>query len=61
MEDLTKIKNSSLIFLQLVGQMPRLLGLAMASKYFKNNPELQREQFHKLSDKGNEIAFGTIG
>ncbi|MGZ4079178.1 MAG: transketolase C-terminal domain-containing protein, partial [Bacteroidia bacterium] len=42
-------------------QMPRLLGLAMASKYFKNNPELQKEKFHHLSNKGNEIAFGTIG
>ncbi|MGZ6540091.1 MAG: transketolase C-terminal domain-containing protein, partial [Bacteroidia bacterium] len=31
------------------------------SKYFKNNPELQKEKFHHLSNKGNEIAFGTIG
>ncbi|MGZ4054761.1 MAG: alpha-ketoacid dehydrogenase subunit alpha/beta [Bacteroidia bacterium] len=60
-KDLTKIKNSSPDISPTGGQMPRLLGLAMASKYFKNNPELQKEKFHHLSNKGNEIAFGTIG
>ncbi len=59
--DLTKQKNSSADISPTGGQMPRLVGLAMASKHFKNNPELQQEQFHKFSDKGNEIAFGTIG
>lgn len=60
-KDLTKIKNSSADISPTGGQMPRLLGLAMASKYYKQNPELQKEQFYKFSKKGNEIAFGTIG
>ncbi|MBA3707133.1 MAG: transketolase, partial [Bacteroidetes bacterium] len=60
-KDLTKIKNSSPDISPTGGQMPRLLGLAMASKHYKLNPELQTEQFHKFSNKGNEIAFGTIG
>ncbi len=41
------------------GQMPRLLGLALASKLYKENPAL-----HNMSDfssQGKEIAFGTIG
>lgn len=60
-KDLTKIKNSSPDISPTAGQMPRLLGLAMASKHYKLNPELQTKQFHKFSNKGNEIAFGTIG
>ncbi len=60
-KDLTKIKNSSPDISPTGGQMPRLLGLAMASKYFKQNTELQKEPFQKFSNKGNEIAFGTIG
>ncbi|MGQ0828737.1 MAG: alpha-ketoacid dehydrogenase subunit alpha/beta, partial [Bacteroidota bacterium] len=60
-KDLTKIKNSSPDISPTGGQMPRLLGLALASKHYKLNPELQTEQFHKFSNKGNEIAFGTIG
>jgi pyruvate/2-oxoglutarate/acetoin dehydrogenase E1 component/TPP-dependent pyruvate/acetoin dehydrogenase alpha subunit len=60
-KDLTKMKNSSPDISPTGGQMPRLLGLAMASKYFKNNPALQSSKFQHLSTKGNEIAFGTIG
>ena len=60
-KDLTKIKNSSPDISPTGGQMPRLLGLAMASKHYKLNPELQKEEFHKFSNKGTEIAFGTIG
>jgi len=41
------------------GQMPRLVGLAYASKLFRENKELH--QFKHLSNKGNEVAFGTIG
>jgi 2-oxoisovalerate dehydrogenase E1 component len=41
------------------GQMPRLLGLAYASKIYRNNPLLEDET--DFSKKGNEIAFGTIG
>jgi pyruvate/2-oxoglutarate/acetoin dehydrogenase E1 component/TPP-dependent pyruvate/acetoin dehydrogenase alpha subunit len=60
-KDLTKMKNSSPDISPTGGQMPRLLGLAMASKHFKNNPALQAEKFKTFSNKGNEIAFGTIG
>ncbi len=60
-KDLTKIKNSSADISPTGGQMPRLLGLAMASKHFKLNTDLQKDNFKKFSNKGNEIAFGTIG
>ncbi len=42
------------------GQMPRLLGLAYASKMYRQLPALS-EQFQQFSHNGNEIAFGTIG
>lgn len=57
--DLTKQKNSSADISPTAGQMPRLLGLAYASKLFRQNPELH--QFNTLSLKGNEVAFGAIG
>jgi pyruvate/2-oxoglutarate/acetoin dehydrogenase E1 component/TPP-dependent pyruvate/acetoin dehydrogenase alpha subunit len=60
-KDLTKMKNSSADISPTGGQMPRLLGLAMASKYYKHNPALQQSKFSNFSSKGNEIAFGTIG
>jgi pyruvate/2-oxoglutarate/acetoin dehydrogenase E1 component/TPP-dependent pyruvate/acetoin dehydrogenase alpha subunit len=41
------------------GQMPRLLGLAEASKKYRNVDELK--SFDKFSDNGNEVAWGTIG
>jgi pyruvate/2-oxoglutarate/acetoin dehydrogenase E1 component/TPP-dependent pyruvate/acetoin dehydrogenase alpha subunit len=41
------------------GQMPRLLGLAYASKLFRENKDLHK--YSKLSASGNEVAFGTIG
>jgi TPP-dependent pyruvate/acetoin dehydrogenase alpha subunit len=40
-------------------QMPRLLGLAYASKMFRLNKDLHK--FTNLSVKGNEVAFGSIG
>ena len=40
-------------------QMPRALGLAFASKCFRNTPELQ--SFDSLSHHGNEICFCSIG
>lgn len=40
-------------------QMPRGIGLALASKLFRNIPEFQNEE--KLSVNGNEICFCTIG
>jgi 2-oxoisovalerate dehydrogenase E1 component len=57
--DLTKQKNSSADISPTAGQMPRLLGLAYASKLFRQNKDLQ--QFTTLSLKGNEVAFGAIG
>src|SRR5674476_1691479 len=57
--DLTKQKNSSADISPTAGQMPRLLGLAYASKLFRQNKDLQ--QFTTLSLKGNEVAFGSIG
>ncbi len=51
--------NSSSDISPTAGQMPRLLGLALASKLYKNNEQLH--QFTDFSDKGNEVAFGTIG
>jgi pyruvate/2-oxoglutarate/acetoin dehydrogenase E1 component/TPP-dependent pyruvate/acetoin dehydrogenase alpha subunit len=58
-KDLTRQKNSSADSSPTASQMPRLLGLAMASRYFKNNKDLH--SFKKFSNKGNEVAFGTIG
>lgn len=57
--DLTKQKNSSSDISPTAGQMPRLLGLAYASKLFRQNKDLH--QFSTLSLKGNEVAFGSIG
>ena len=57
--DLTKQKNSSADISPTAGQMPRLLGLAWASKLFRQNKELHK--FKGLSVNGNEVAFGSIG
>ena len=54
-------KNSSADISPTAGQMPRLLGLAYASHFYKVNPELQQGKFLNFSNKGNEVAFGTIG
>lgn len=58
-KNLAQLKNSSADISPTAAQMPRLVGLAYASKLFRNNPELK--SFKELSNKGNEIAFGTIG
>ncbi len=58
-KDLTKIKNSSADISPTAGQMGRLLGLAQASKVYRNNKELV--SFTNFSNGGNEVAFGTIG
>lgn len=58
-KDLTQQKNSSADISPTAGQMPRLVGLAYASKLFRENKELH--QFEKFSKNGNEVAFGTIG
>ncbi|WP_462265702.1 alpha-ketoacid dehydrogenase subunit alpha/beta [Mucilaginibacter sp.] len=41
------------------GHMPRLLGLAYASKLYRENPDLT--ELKQFSVNGNEVAFGTIG
>lgn len=56
---LTDQKNSSSDISPTSGQMPRLLGLAQASKYYRQVPEADENQ--NFSVTGNEIAFGTIG
>src|SRR5574343_85203 len=56
---LTSMKNSSADISPTAGQMPRLVGLAQASKLYRNNPELS--VFEDFSISGNEVAFGTIG
>jgi 2-oxoisovalerate dehydrogenase E1 component len=53
-------KNSSADVSPTSGQMPRLVGLAYASKLFRQTPELQTG-YETFSDHGNEVAFGTIG
>ncbi|MFC2079844.1 thiamine pyrophosphate-dependent enzyme [Bacteroidota bacterium] len=58
-KDLTSIKNSCADLAPTAGQMPRLVGLAYASKLFRKNKELHK--FTHLSKKGEEVAFGTIG
>jgi pyruvate/2-oxoglutarate/acetoin dehydrogenase E1 component/TPP-dependent pyruvate/acetoin dehydrogenase alpha subunit len=57
-KDLTKQKNSSSDISCTAGQMPRLLGLAQASKIYRNLKELDSTKF---SLDGNEVAWGTIG
>ena len=57
--DLVNRKNSSSDMAPTAGQMPRALGLALASKLFRNSPVFKKHQ--DLSDNGNEVCFCTIG
>ncbi|MCX6241122.1 MAG: thiamine pyrophosphate-dependent enzyme [Bacteroidetes bacterium] len=59
-KDLTKQKNSSGDISPTAAQMPRLLGLALASKTFRNSMVMQ-EAGKKFTVNGNEVAFGMIG
>src|SRR5467141_202108 len=52
--------NSAADVSNVAGWMPRLLGLAYASKLYRNNPQLRSAQ-DGFSVNGNEVAFGTIG
>lgn len=58
-KNLTKQKNSSADISPTAGQMPRLLGLALASKLYRENPNLK--DFTQFSINGDEVAFGMIG
>ncbi|MDX1760592.1 MAG: thiamine pyrophosphate-dependent enzyme, partial [Christiangramia sp.] len=57
-KNLMQQKNSSADISPTAGQMPRLLGLAQASKIYRNVEGIDAENF---SNNGNEIAWGTIG
>ena len=57
-KDLTQIKNISSDISPTAGQMPRLLGLALASNVYK---EVKFQGSEKFSRNGQEVAFGTIG
>jgi len=57
--DLTQMMNCASDISTTGGHMPRLLGLAYASKLYRQNKELS--YLKKFSVNGNEVAFGTIG
>ena len=57
-KNLTQQKNSSSDISPTAGQMPRLLGLAQASKIYRNVEGIAADNF---SVNGNEVAWGTIG
>ncbi|MFC2176212.1 thiamine pyrophosphate-dependent enzyme [Bacteroidota bacterium] len=58
-KNLTAQKNTAADMSPTAGQMPRLMGLAHASKLYRQNKELH--QHKQFSIRGNEVAFGTIG
>ena len=58
-KNLTQQKNSSADISPTAGQMPRLLGLAQASKIYRNVTGIKNAE--NFSINGNEIAWGTIG
>ncbi len=58
-KNLMEMKNSSSDISPTGAQMPRLIGLAQASKYYRSVEGLK--SFTQFSNNGNEIAFGTIG
>ncbi len=58
-KNLTQQKNSSADISPTAGQMPRLLGLAQASKIFRNVKGIENKT--NFSINGNEVAWGTIG
>ena len=57
--DLVNRKNTIADLAPTAGQMPRSLGVALASKCFRSIKELK--QLKHLSDNGNEVCFVTIG
>ncbi len=58
-KNLTEQKNSSPDISPTAGQMPRLLGLAQASKIFRNVKGIENKTGFSIN--GNEVAWGTIG
>ena len=59
-KDLTSAPQSSSDISPTAGQMVRALGLAYASKLYRNIESLHTG-FEKFTDKGNEVVFCTIG
>ncbi|MBK9638800.1 MAG: transketolase [Bacteroidetes bacterium] len=59
-KNLMNHKNSSADISPTAGQMPRLLGLALASKLYRTSPDLSAKM-SGFTLSGNEVAFGTIG
>jgi pyruvate/2-oxoglutarate/acetoin dehydrogenase E1 component len=57
--DQTKMYNTVCDVSSTAGQMPRAIGLAYASKLYRENPNLQ--YLSKFSNQGNEVCFTTIG
>ena len=55
-----EMPNSTADVSNVAGWMPRLVGLAYASKLYRQNPQLKAAQ-DGFSVNGNEVAFGTIG
>jgi pyruvate/2-oxoglutarate/acetoin dehydrogenase E1 component/TPP-dependent pyruvate/acetoin dehydrogenase alpha subunit len=58
-KNLSEQFNSASDLSPTAGQIPRLLGLAQASKMVRNNPKLKKHLNNNVS--GNEVAFGSIG
>lgn len=58
-KDLTQQKNTSADLSPTAGQMPRMLGLAVASKIYKYHPDPSVTK--GFSNQGKEVVFGTIG
>lgn len=58
-KELKSQKNSSSDISPTAGQMLRLVGLAQASKYYRQHKDIIGD--NAFSDNGNEVAWGTIG
>ncbi len=57
-KNLTEQYNSTGDISPTASQMPRMLGIAQASKLYRNIPEIKKQKF---SNNGNEVSWGTIG
>lgn len=58
-KNLASMKNTAADLSPTAGQMPRLVGLGYASQLFRKNKDLHK--YTNFSNKGDEVAFGTIG
>lgn len=55
----TKMKNTAADLSPTAAQMPKLMGLAQASKVYRHSDVLGNHT--KFTNQGNEVAWGTIG